>query len=253
MKFIKVETPQPDIKVVSLNRPEVKNAFHPEMIAEITQFFQQESQAKTSKLLILKGEGTAFCAGADLNWMKSMVNYSYEENIEDSKKLWGMFAAVQNCEIPVVAIAHGAVFGGALGLLACADYVYAEEATQFCFSEVKLGLAPAVITGFITRKISDAFCRPLMISGEVFNTSEARRIGLVQQTFLEAADLADVVKKFSANGTEAMRETKKLLNQLLETNSFEEAQAHCTRVIAERRISAEGQEKLQNFLNRTSK
>ncbi|AGH96489.1 enoyl-CoA hydratase-related protein [Pseudobdellovibrio exovorus] len=254
MKFIKVESPQPDIKVVSLNRPEVKNAFHPEMIAEITNFFQQESQTKTSKLLILKGEGTAFCAGADLNWMKSMVNYSYEENIEDSKKLWGMFAAVQNCEVPVVAVAHGAVFGGALGLLACADYVYADEATQFCFSEVKLGLAPAVITGFITRKIPDAFCRPLMISGEVFNANEARRIGLVHQTFTgTTVDVTEIVKTFAGNGTEAMREAKKLLNVLLETNSFDEAQAHCTRVIAERRISAEGQEKLQKFLNRTSK
>ena len=252
MKFIKIENFENNdqVKVVSLNRPEVKNAFHPEMIQEITNYFNQESQNKNTKLVLLKGEGTAFCAGADLNWMKSMVDYSVEENMNDSKKLWAMFESIQNCSVPVVGIAHGAVFGGALGLLTCCDYVFAEEKTQFCFSEVKLGLAPAVISSFIARKIQDAFIRPLMVSAEVFKTSQALQIGLAQKSFSEKIELADVVKVFSGNGLEAMRETKKLLNQLLETSDTEQRKNLCAKVITDRRMSAEGQERLKKFLSK---
>ena len=253
MKFIKVENFENNdqVKLVSLNRPEVKNAFHPEMIQEITNFFTQESQNKNTKLILLKGEGTAFCAGADLNWMKSMVDYSVEENMNDSKKLWAMFESIQNCSVPVVGLAHGAVFGGALGLLTCCDYVFAEEKTQFCFSEVKLGLAPAVISSFIARKIQDAFIRPLMLSAEVFKTSQALQIGLVQKSYSEKIELAEVVKVFSANGLEAMRETKKLLNELLLTADTEKRKNLCAQVITDRRMSAEGQERLKKFLSKS--
>jgi methylglutaconyl-CoA hydratase len=252
MKFIKVENFEnsDQVKLLSLNRPEVKNAFHPEMIQEITIFFTQESSNKNTKLILLKGEGTVFCAGADLNWMKSMVDYSVEENMNDSKKLWAMFESIQNCNVPVVGIAHGAVFGGALGLLTCCDYVFAEEKTQFCFSEVKLGLAPAVISSFIARKIQDAFVRPLMITGEVFKTSLALQIGLAQKSYSEKIEIAEVVKVFSGNGLEAMQETKKLLNQLLVTADSEERKNLCAKVITERRMSAEGQERLKKFLSK---
>jgi methylglutaconyl-CoA hydratase len=251
MKFIKVENYESNdsVKIVTLNRAEVKNAFHPEMIEELTEFFSSESSSVKTQIIVLKGEGTAFCSGADLNWMKSMVNYSFEENIEDSKKLWNMFEAIYSCQVPIITIAHGGVFGGALGLLACADYVLAENKTQFCFSEVKLGLAPAVISGFISKKIQDAFYRPLMLSGEVFTTEEARHIGLVHQTFFEKIELSDVVKKFSNNGREAMRETKKLLNAL-NASFYSEHQALCTKVISERRTSTEGQEKIKKFLSK---
>lgn len=252
MKFIKVEkfTSDPLVKIVTLNRPQVKNAFHPEMIAEITSFFNSENQLGTSRLIILRGEGTAFCAGADLNWMKDMVNFSLEENKSDSIKLWNMFEAMQSCRVPVVGVAQGAVFGGALGLLVACDYVFVEEKTQFCFSEVKLGLAPAIISGFITQKIQDAFFRPLMISGEVFNSALAQKIGIAHQLFAEKLENADVVKTFSANGREAMQETKKLLNGLLGNREKESCKSLCTQVIAERRVSIEGQERLKKFLNK---
>lgn len=253
MKFIKTENFESNdqIKAITLNRPEVKNAFHPEMIQEITDFFNAESENKNTKLILLKGEGTAFCAGADLNWMKSMVDYSVEENRADSKKLWAMFESLQNCSVPVVGVAHGAVFGGALGLLTCCDYVFAEEKTQYCFSEVKLGLAPAVISGFIARKIQDAFVRPLMLSAEVFKTEHALKIGLVHKSYSEKIDLNEVVKMFSANGLEAMRETKKLLNQLLVTSDNEKRKNLCAEVITERRMSVEGQERLKKFLSKS--
>ena len=252
MKFIKVTdySADPQIKILHLNRPDVRNAFHPEMISELTTFFQSAAGDGELKAIIVRGEGSAFCAGADLNWMKSMVNFSKEENLEDSKKLWAMFESIQNCPVPVVAVAHGSVFGGALGILTACDYVFAEANTQLCFSEVKLGLAPAVISGFITRKIQDAFVRPLMLSAEVFKAENAREIGLVHKVYSGSVSDAEVVKMFSGNGFQAMRETKKLLNQLLSTADMTARRALCAAVITERRMSEEGQARLKAFLNK---
>lgn len=257
MKFIKLEDlsikdkTYPEIKILTLNRPEVKNAFHPDMIREISDYFENLiKQQKDIKLIVMRGEGTAFCAGADLNWMKDMVNFSIEENLTDSKKLWTMFANIRNCSIPLVGVAQGAVFGGALGLLACCDYVFAEKSTQFCFSEVKLGLAPAVIADFISQKIPDAFIRPLMISGEVFTAEQAVRIGLVHRIYDATIDLEQALKGFMTNGHEAMRETKQLLNQLAKTEETDDRKTLCTHVIATRRMSSEAQERLKKFLTK---
>ena len=134
------------VAYVKLHRPEVRNAFNPEMISEITETFLSLNSRKDLAAVVLQGEGKAFCAGADLSWMQEMVNFSKEQNLSDSKKLFEMFDAIFSCELPVVALAQGSVFGGALGLLACCDYVIAEIGTQFCFSEVKLGLAPATVS-----------------------------------------------------------------------------------------------------------
>lgn len=255
MKFIDVESLFVSglaVQVVTLARPEVKNAFHPEMIAEITAYFKSES-ANSSDMVVLKGSGTVFCAGADLGWMQSMVNYSYDENIKDSIKLWDMFAAIKNCQAPVIGLAHGAVFGGALGLLAACDYVYAEEKTQFCFSEVKLGLAPAVIADFISQKIQDAFIRPLMLSAEVFTSAHALHLGLVHQVYQGAINTENAVKTFAAHGTHAMKATKKLLNQLSVEVETLQRRDLCALTITERRMSTEGQSRLRAFLDRPVK
>lgn len=250
MKFIKVENLnlQFNVKVVSLNRPEVKNAFHPEMIAEITHFFQNEG--RKADLILLKGEGTAFCAGADIGWMKSMVNFSKEENLEDAKKLWGMFDSIRNCEAPVIGVVHGAIFGGALGLLACCDYVLGEENAQFCFSEVKLGLAPAMISDFIESKIPDAFFRSLMISAEIFHTARAMQVGFVHRKFIGTITDEQVLQIFGPNGAEAMRATKKILNQLNHQKDVSKRRDLCAETITERRMSAEGQSRLKKFLEK---
>lgn len=236
--------------ILSLDRPAVKNAFDPEMIQEITDFFNTVNNEAHIKAVIIKGEGTAFCAGADLNWMKNMVNYSYEENLIDSRKLWDMFEAMKNCVHPLIAQAHGAVFGGALGILACCDYVFAEEKTKFCFSEVKLGLAPAVISSFILKKCADAFIRPLMLSGEVFNVGAAEGIGLVHMIYKESLTVEDIIKKFVDNGTEGMRETKKLLNTLSQEIDEKEHIRLTTEAISRLRVSADAQERLQKFLQK---
>ncbi len=248
MKFLKIESIH-DYKIVKLNRPEVKNAFHPDMIAEITDVFQQLNLEKNIKAVVLAGEGNIFSAGADLNWMKEMIKYSFEDNLKDSEKLWNMFEAIAFCERPVIGVIQGAVYGGALGLVACCDYVFAEEKTQFCFSEVKIGLVPAIISSFLLKKIPDSHIRPLLLSAEVFNTEKAKSMGLVQSVFSGTNDLENNLKLFNQNGLEAMRETKKLLNQL-SAATWNEQKKLTTQIISERRVSAEGQSRLQKFIDK---
>lgn len=241
------------IKIVELNKPKLKNAFNPEMIAEITDTFKKLSADKTVRAVVLKGAGTAFCAGADLNWMKSMVNFSFDQNIKDSEKLWEMFEAITLCEAPVIGLIHGAAFGGALGLIAACDYAIADEATKFCFSEVKLGLSPAVISSFILRKCSDGQVRPFMLSAEVFDTKTAQRLGLVH-VIKNLDDGLTEARKFSGLGLEAIRETKKLLNTIEISkagSSWAKQKKLTTTVISERRMSKEGQELLKAFLSKS--
>ena len=268
MKYLKIETlnienvlvemKQQDlvskpsrIEVVSLNRPEVKNAFHPGMIAELTQYFIEKNKSKLTDLIVLTGEARVFCAGADLNWMKEMVQYSLEQNIEDSEKLWTMFEAIRNCMVPVIGWVQSAAFGGALGLMACCDYVMSDVKTQFCFSEVKLGLAPAVISSFVLEKISDGQARPLMLSAEVFNAETALKIGLVHHILdFSEVSMLQGIKKFLMNGPQAMIETKKLLNALKMHPSWSEQKKLTTQVISQRRVSSEGQERLKKFIEK---
>ncbi|AZZ38016.1 enoyl-CoA hydratase [Bdellovibrio sp. qaytius] len=241
------------IKIVELNKPELKNAFNPEMISEITEIFQKLSKDKTVRAVVLKGAGTAFCAGADLNWMKSMVDFSFEQNIKDSEKLWDMFEAIALCEAPVIGLVHGAAFGGALGLIAACDYVIADEATKYCFSEVKLGLSPAVISSFILRKCADSQVRPYMLNAEIFDSHTAQRLGLVH-VIKNIEDGLTEARKFSNLGLEAIRETKKLLNNIEISkygSSWATQKKLTTTVISERRMSKEGQERLKGFLNKS--
>lgn len=254
MKFIRISNDNidPSICIIELNRPEVKNAFHPEMISEVTQTFKALSGDQSIRVVVLKGAGTAFCAGADLNWMQEMVNYSFEQNIADSEKLWDMFEAVAFCEKPVIGYIHGAAFGGALGLIAACDQVISDEKTKFCFSEVRLGLSPAVISAFILRKCVDSQVRPYMLNAEVFGPHHAERMGLVHQ-IKDENSFMDEVRKYSVLGLEAIRETKKLLNnieQFKNKTSWAEQKKLTVKVISERRMSSEGQQRLKGFLKK---
>ncbi len=237
---------------IRLNRPDVRNAFNPEMIAELTEIFSTMSKRKDLAAAVLMGEGKVFCAGADLQWMKMMVNYTFEENKVDAQELFHMFETVAVCGVPVVSLVHGAAYGGAIGLVACCDYVIAEASTDFCFSEVKLGIAPAVISSFILRKCSLAKVMPWMICGENFQASDARDMGLVTRVCNDgegAVQLASVLATFKQCGPEAVRETKKLLNEV-KTLSWQEQKERTSKVIADRRISSEGQEGLKSFLEK---
>ncbi|MFM6927463.1 MAG: enoyl-CoA hydratase-related protein [Bdellovibrio sp.] len=251
MKFV-VVAEMNHVAYVKLNRPDVRNAFNPEMIAEITQIFHDLNARKDLRSVVLQGEGKSFCAGADLNWMREMVNFSFIQNREDSVKLFGMFEAIAKCTLPVIGLVHGAAFGGALGLLAACDEVIAEEGTQFCFSEVKLGIAPAVISSFVQRKTIPGKVRPLMLSAVVFNAHTAQQAGLVTDVVAAGEGhnaIQKVIQNYMQCGPEAVRETKKLLNDI-GNMTWEQQRDRTTNLIAERRASAEGQEGLKSFLEK---
>ena len=237
------------IAFIKLNRPDVRNAFNSEMIEELTQTFLALQARSDLKAVGLTGEGKAFCAGADLNWMKSMVNFSLDENKKDSEKLYEMFAAMKNLDLPIVAHVHGAVFGGALGLVACCDYVVAETGTKFCFSEVKLGIAPAVISSFVLDKCTPAI-KFFMTSAEVFTDVQGQPLGLVN--FAGSKDegtkeFQRVLHLYKENGPVAVRRTKKLLRELSLLNPNQHKDV-TTKLISELRVSNEGQEGIKGFL-----
>lgn len=236
---------------IILNRPEVRNAFHPQMIDELKVVFQKVPM--TSRVILLRGAGASFCAGADLTWMKSMVDYSFEENLKDSTNLFEMFAVMSHCAVPIVTVVHGHAMGGALGLLACSDAVIVEDQTQFCFSEVRLGIVPGVISSFVLRKTLPNISRLYMMSGEVFKADVAVRMGLAHET-VSGSELAkrgeSWVQRFVEVGPEAVRTTKKFLNKIAVASTQDEIRSFTIAAIAERRVSAEGQEGLKAFLEK---
>lgn len=235
---------------ISLNRPDVRNAFNPEVIKEITQAFK--GIPPEVRVVVLRGKGKVFCSGADLDWMKSMVSFSLEENRLDSLELYEMFKAINDCNTPVISIVQGAAMGGGLGLMACSDVVLAEATTQFCFSEVRLGLAPAVISSFILQKSPLGVSGPWMISGKVFGVKEALAMGLVHQSGtsdeIETA-LKSWLQAFLDAAPEAVRDTKKLVKEI-KAHSQPEQTHLTTSLIAARRVSEEGQEGLKSFLEK---
>lgn len=237
---------------IGLNRPDLRNALSTEMIHELRKVIKENHMRRDLRAIMIYGEGAAFCAGADLQNMKAMVNLNFEENIADAMNLHELFAAIADSEVPVVCQVHGACFGGALGLMAASDIVIAESQTKMCFSEVKLGLAPALISEFVLRKTTVGKVAPWMLSGLVFSAEQAEKMGLVhfvtktedlnQQTEL-------VLQSFREAGPESVRETKKLISKV---SSYIPANIKQTtaQVIAERRVSAEGQEGLLSFLEK---
>lgn len=253
MLFVEVKEAA-QIAYVKLNRPDMRNAFDPSMIADITKTFLDLDKRADLRAIVLQGEGKVFCAGADLNWMREMVSYTLEQNKEDSLKLFAMFEAIAGCSLPVIGLVQGAAFGGALGLVACCDYVIADPQTQFCFSEVKLGIAPAVISAFIQKKATAGKVRHFMMSGAVFNSQQAFESGLVSEIAAIpdfSTRLEHLLKQYKECGPEAVRATKKLLNDLPEL-SWQEQRQRTSALIAERRVSAEGQEGLKSFLAKRS-
>jgi methylglutaconyl-CoA hydratase len=251
MKNLKVIEDRHVLKI-TLSRPDVRNAFSPEMIHEITEVFVQASKREDLRAVYLHGDGKVFCAGADLNYMKDMAQFSFEKNQADAHKLHEMFEAVYACTFPVVTHVHGAAFGGALGLIAASDIVIGEEKTQYCFSEVKLGLAPAVISDFVLRKTGLGQVAPWMLTGQVFSTADAVRMGLVHFSadLVGSADLAEkTLQSFREAGPVAVCETKKLIHKLPQL-SRTEAKAATSELIAHLRVSDEGQEGLKAFLQK---
>jgi len=239
------------IRVV-LNRPETRNAFDAEMIREITKLFKSFGKRKKEKAIFLSGEGPSFCAGADLEWMKKSVHLSKAQNLKDAENLFDMFAAVRDCPIPVVTKVHGHCMGGGVGLVASSDIVLAEQDTNFCFSEVRLGLVPAVISSFVLARGVPSRLRGLMLTAELFSAEVARESGLVNEVGRELEldkKLKDLAERFGEAGPVALRATKQLLADLPNAPKAK-VKSLSVQVIAKQRTSPEGQEGLKAFVEK---
>jgi methylglutaconyl-CoA hydratase len=232
-----------DVLRVTLARPESRNAFDATLIAELSETFVDVGR---SRAVVLAGDGPSFCAGADVEWMRASVGLDYEANVADANALRRMLEAIDACAAPVVAAVHGHALGGGAGLAACADIVIAHEDTVFAFSEVKLGIVPAVISPFALRKIGESAARRYFVTGERFGAATALRIGLVGEVTADlTASVDHVLRELRSAGPRAARAAKRLV--LDRPDGPETA-----RRIAERRTSDEGQEGLAAFLERRS-
>jgi methylglutaconyl-CoA hydratase len=248
MKFLEVVEKEQGVKEVWMNRPDLHNAFNAELIEEIITLFES---CKDERLIILSGRGSSFCAGADLNWMKAMKDYSKEENFKDAKRLAKMFSAINECDVPIIGRINGHALGGGVGLVSVCDYVVAVEDALMGFTEVRLGLIPAVISPYCISKVGESNARAWMISGDRFNAVEAKRMGLVHETVVLSdldTKIEEVKKKFLAAGPIAAKEAKKLIRGVMK--NLKNSEDFACNMITERRVSAEGQEGMRALLSK---
>ena len=240
------------LATVTMNRPDSHNALNAALIEELTRCFEEISDDAQVRVVILAGEGPSFCAGADIGYMRETARLSYEENLEDARRLAMMYWTIDECPKPVVAKVQGAAMGGGAGLLAVADVVVADSEAQFAFSEIKLGIAPATISPVVVRKIGVSHARSLFLTGERFSAQRAREIGLVHRVASKDG-LGEVVEEkleeLLEGGPVAQATLKGLLSRL-ETTEPMEAPGLTARVISELRTGEEGQEGLAAFLEK---
>jgi methylglutaconyl-CoA hydratase len=240
------------IVTVTLNRPDVHNAFNAELIAALTAVFHDLGARADVRAVVLRGAGVSFCAGADVQWMRASLGWSREENMADAARLAALFAAINDCPLPVIARVQGAALGGGVGLVACCDVAIAATGTRFGFTEVKLGIAPATIAPFVIAKIGAAQSRALFITGERFDADRALAIGLIHRVVspeeLDAA-VAATLAQLRANGPQAMRAAKALAQRVGEMDRAT-ATDYTVQMIADLRVGAEGQEGLRAFLEK---
>jgi methylglutaconyl-CoA hydratase len=237
---LRIEQDGPVLRI-TLARPERRNAFDAALIAALTEAFADVGGARA---VVLSGEGQSFCAGADVDWQRAAVDLSYDENVADALRLHRMLAAIDSCPAPVVAPVQGYALGGGSGLVCCTDVAVASPDAVFGFSEVKLGIVPAVISPFVFARIGTAAARRLFLTGERFDAATALRIGLVHELEADLDAAVDrIVGELLSAGPEATRAAKRLIR---ERPSGEEA-AHLAAAL---RAGAEGQEGLRAFLEK---
>jgi len=251
-QFLSIRREGP-VEHLTLNRPEVRNAFNEHVIAELTSWARSARERASQgeiRVVVMEGAGKSFCAGADVTWMSKTVQYTEEENLRDAAAMSAMFGAIDTLPVPVVGRIHGAALGGGAGLAAVCDVVVAEEHALFGFTEVKLGILPAVISPYVIAKIGTTHARALFLTGERFDAERALRIGLVHRVAEDVdAVLAETLKQLKTSGPEAVRECKKLI-AFVSTNEAAEAIPYTIEAIATRRVSEEGQQGMQAFLKK---
>ncbi len=239
---------------VNLDRPEVRNALNAEMIIELTEAFDWLNSRDDIRVIILKGNGKCFCAGADLDYMKAMVQYSYPQNLDDAQKLSKLFQTIYFCNKAVVVDVHGACIGGANGIVAAADVVIAEKETKFAFSEVRLGITPATISPFVVAKIGNTAAKELMLTGRRFTAAEAKDFRLVN-VVVEEAEMIDTERQYIGHflqaSPDAIAECKNLLRMVSGTDDrYNPVFMQTSVAIANQRISKAGQEGMKAFFEK---
>ncbi len=239
---------------INLDRPEVRNALNPEMIRELTEAFGWLSSRDDIRVVILKGNGKSFCAGADLAYMKSMASFSQEQNVADAERLSKLFQTIYFCDKAVVTVVHGACIGGANGIVAASDIVIAEAKTKFAFSEVRLGITPATISPFVVRRIGHTAAKELMLTGQLFYAEEALRFHLVNAV-VDESRLIDMerqyIEHFMHTSPDAVAECKQLLRLVDGSIDPMDPLFHQTSlIIAKQRISKAGQEGMAAFFEK---
>jgi len=238
---------------VWLNRPELHNAFNEPMISEITEVFENFSEMADIRAIVLRGKGKSFCAGADLNWMKRVAGYNEQQNYEDSLALARCFRAIYHCPVPTIAVIHGSAFGGANGLYSACDLAFADIHSVFSFSEVRIGIVPAVISPFVIRRTGEYNARELMITGKRINGPEAERLHLVNRCLpsdeLEKY-LDETLSQILQCGPVAVKECKTLIDQVQKYSTEEEVMTYTAKLITRLRASEEGREGINAFLEK---
>ncbi len=238
---------------VTLNRPDVRNAFNAELIAALTQAFEELSTRRDLRVVVLGANGKAFCAGADLNWMRAMADYSWEQNHADAKKLADMLWTLYQCPVPIVGRIQGDCYAGGMGLAAVCDVLVASDNVTFCLSEARLGLSPATISPYVVRAMGEQAARRYFVTAERFSATQAHAMGLVHEVC--GADeldgkVAQMVVALIANGPQATRACKKLVRDVSGVPINEPLRNETARRIADIRASDEGKEGLQSFLQK---
>ena len=239
---------------VNLDRPEVRNALNPELIRELTEAFDWLNSRDDIRVIILKGNGKCFCAGADLEYMKDMARYSYPQNLADAERLSKLFQTIYFCNKAVIVDVHGACIGGANGIIAAADIVIAEKETKFAFSEVRLGITPATISPFVVSKIGNTAAKELMLTGRRFTAEEAKDFRLVN-VVVDESEMIDTERQYIDHflhaSPDAIAECKNLLRMVSGTDDrFNPIFMQTSVAIANQRISKAGQEGMAAFFEK---
>ncbi len=238
---------------VTLTRAEMRNAFNDAVIAELTQVFSELGQREDVRAIVLAAEGPAFCAGADLNWMRRMADYSREENVVDAGKLAEMLRVIYTCPKPTVARVQGDVYAGGMGLVACCDLAVSVDTAGYCLSEVKLGLIPATIGPYVARAMGARAAHRYFLTAERFSAAEAHRIGFVHEVVPAEqldAQVDEWVKALTSAGPAAVRACKQLVQDVAEQTIDAALIDRTVQGIADIRASAEGKEGVQSFLQK---
>jgi len=238
---------------VTLNRPDVRNAFDDELIKKLSRTFEDLGKDPAVRVMILAGNGPAFCAGADLNWMKRMAGYGYDENLADARALAEMLATLDRLPKPTIARVHGPVFAGGTGLVAACDIAVGTPEAKFCLSEAKLGLSPATISPYVMRAMGEREARRYFLTAEVFDAAEAFRIGMLSLLVpVKELDpnIDSLAKHLLAGGPEAHAKIKALIRAVAGRRPDDALVAETAKHIAEIRGSPEGKEGIASFLEK---